>query len=259
LAVVVGTNGTDAAFYNYDAVGNITSIQRQTVGLINLFEYSPLTGSGNTTITLQGTGFSNILTNNTVLFGSITAQVVSATFSQIKVLVPTNAVSSLISVKTPLGVSTNSQTFAPAIGVNIFPSSVTLSAVSSQQFTATVYGTTNQNVTWYLNGWIPAGSNTAWGVVTTNGWYSFNPGSPPLGGVVTVRAQSVTNSDPLSAGVATITFGGVSGPIYSPTVSAQPGLPTVLGPIYSPTISAQPGVPNVLGPIYSPTVSVGPP
>ena len=76
---------------------------------------------------------------------------------------------------------------------------------------------------------------------------------------MTVRAQSVTNSDPLSAGVATITFGGVSGPIYSPTVSAQPGLPTVLGPIYSPTISAQPGVPNVLGPIYSPTVSVGPP
>jgi len=237
LAVEVGTNGTDAAFYNYDAVGNITSIQRQTVGQINLFEFSPLTGSGNTTITLRGTGFSTILTNNTVLFGSITAQVVSATFTQIKVLVPTNAVTSLISVSTPLGVSTNSQSFTAAISVQIFPNSVTMLGTFAQQFMATVYGTNTQSVTWTLNGWIPAGSNTAWGLITTNGLYSITPGSPPPTGIVTVNAQSTISSNPLTAGAATITIGGVSGPIYSPTVSDQPGVPDVLGPIYSPSVS----------------------
>lgn len=257
FAVVIDTNSTDAAFYDYDAVGNITAIRRETVGPVNLFVFSPETGSGNATITLQGTGFSTNLADNTVLFGSITGQVVNATANQLKVLIPTNAVSSLISVTTPLGVSTNSKTFLVGIGVQVSPSSLTISGTFAQQFTATVYGTNDQNVTWNINGWIPAGSNTAWGMVSSSGLYT-SPTNPPPAGIVTVRARSVADPDPLKEGVATITVLSPRGPIYSPTVSAQPGVPTVLGPIYSPTVSAQPGVPTVLGPIYSPTVSTGP-
>ena len=40
LAVVIATNGTNAAFYDYDAVGNITAIRTQTVSAVNLFVYS---------------------------------------------------------------------------------------------------------------------------------------------------------------------------------------------------------------------------
>lgn len=256
LAVVIATNATDAAFYDYDAVGNITTIRRQTVGAVNLFEFSPATGSGGTTITLQGTGFSSLPANDTVLFGSITAKVVNASANQLQVLVPTNAVSSLISVSTPLGVSTNSGTFTAGIGVSISPSAVTLSGTFGQQFAATVSGTTTQNVTWTINGWIPAGTNTLLGMVTTGGLYTA-PTNPPPSGAVMVQAQSVVDADPLKAGVATITIFSPRGAIYSPTVSAQPGLPPGVGPIYSSTVSAQPGLPPGIGPIYSPTVSVG--
>ena len=257
LAAVVATNGADAAFYDYDAVGNIIDIRRQTLGAVNLLMFSPGTGSGNATITLQGTGFTPFFTNDIVVFGSITAQVVSATAHQIKVLVPTNVVSGPISVTSPAGTSTSSNSFTSAIGVQVSPSAVTMYGAFQQQFTATVYGTNVQSVTWSLNGWIPAGSNTAWGLITSTGLY-FAPTNPPPAGVVTVRAQPVADADPLKAGLATITILSPSGPIYSPTVSAQSGVPNVLGPIYSPTVSAQPGVPNVLGPIYSPTVSAGP-
>jgi hypothetical protein len=259
LAVVIDTNSTDAAFYDYDAVGNITAIRRETVGPVNLINFSPETGGGNTTLTLQGIGFSPLPAGDTVLFGSITAQVVSATANQIKVIVPTNAVSSLISVQTPLGVSTNSRTFGVGISVQVTPASVTVPVLQQQQFTAAVYGTNDQSVAWNVNGWISAGTTSAYGSITTSGLYTA-PTNSPAGGVVAVHARSIADPDPQKDGVATVSIGSTifqSGPIYSPTVSAQPGLPTVLGPIYSPTVSAQPGVPNVLGPIYSPTVSVG--
>jgi hypothetical protein len=221
LAVVIATNGTDAAIYNYDAVGNITAILTQTVSSVNLFEFSPVTGSGNTTITLQGTGFSANLANNTVLFGSITAQVVNATFNQLQVLVPTNAVNGLISVGTPLGISTNSGSFTAGIGVSISPNSITLSMLSTQQFIATVYGTNTQSVTWTLNNWISAGSTSLWGMISTSGLY-IPPADPPPGGLVTVQASSTVDTDPLIAGTATITIVTPLGPIFSPTLSVGP-------------------------------------
>ncbi len=258
LSVVISTNGTDAAFYDYDAVGNIVTIRRQAVGPVNLFTYSPETATGLNPLTLQGTGFSTNPALNTVVFcGTITAQVVSATATQLKVLAPTNAVNCLIVITTPSGTTTNSRAFTTGVGVVISPSSITMSGTFQQQFAAIVGGTTNQSVTWNINGWIPAGTNTAWGMISAGGLYT-SPTNPPPGGIVNVRAHSVAASDSFGDGVATITVLSPRGPIYSPTVSAQPGTPIILGPVYSVTVSAQPGVPIVLGPIYSPTVSAGP-
>jgi len=257
LAVVLATNKTDAAFYDYDAVGNILAIRRQTVGPVNLFEYSPATAAGNATLTLQGTGFCTNLAQNTVVFcNTITAQVVSATPTQLKVLAPTNAVNCTIKVTTCNGTGSNSVPFTSSVGVTVAPSVVTLSGTFAQQFTATVYGTIDQNVTWFINGSIPAGSNTIYGMITSTGYYTA-PTNVTSSGAVSVHARSETTTDPTKDGIATITLANPLGPIYSPTVSAQPGLPNVLGPIYSPTVSAQSDLPNVLGPIYSPTVSVG--
>jgi YD repeat-containing protein len=254
LAVVLDTNGTDAAYYDYDAVGNITAIRRQTVGAVNLFVYSPLNAPANSTMTLQGTGFSANPALNTVVFcGTITAQVVSATSTQLKVIAPNNAVNCLITVTTGGVTVTNSMPFTSGLAIVVTPNSVTVPYPSGQQFSATVYGTNDQRVTWFINGWIPSGTNTMYGMITTNGYYT-----PPMTGAFTIHARSVAVPDPVLDGVASVTVPMPMGPIYSPSVSAQPGLPTILGPIYSPTISAQPGLPTVLGPIYSPTVSAGP-
>ncbi len=259
LGVVLDASGTNAAFYNYDAVGNITSIVRQVVGPVNLFFFSPESGGANQTNTLQGTGFSVNPAQNTVVFGNVTAQVVAASANVLKVLVPTNATSSLIRVTTPSGSFTNARTFTANIAVSIAPSSATVPVMQSQQFTAVVYGTTNQNVTWNLNGFISAGTYSGYGMVSTNGYYTA-PTNRPQNSVV-IRARSVLASDSLADGVAPITISSTFtnlGPIYSPTVSSQPGRPVVSGPIWSPTVSAQSGVPPILGPIYSPTVSAGP-
>jgi hypothetical protein len=256
LAVVVATNGTDAAFYSYDAVGNITAISRQTIGLLNLFEFSPTTGSGSQLITLQGTGFSPTLINNTVLIGSVAATVVSATANQLQVRVPTNAVSGLISVSTPFGVFTNSATFNVLVSVSVSPSSVTLSGTATQQFTAVVHGTANQNVNWYIDGWIPAGSSSQFGLISTNGVYTA-PISPPASGFVTIHARSVVATSPLEDGVATVTLTSALGPIVSPVISVQPGLSVNIGPIVSPLISGQSTTASVSGPIVSPLISVG--
>src|SRR2546426_2469463 len=110
LSVVIATNKTDAGFYNYAAVGNITSILRKTIDPVNLFVYSPDTATGNQTLTLQGTGFTNNVALNTVVFcNTITAQVLSATATQLKVVVPTNAVNCTIKVITPSGTATNAK------------------------------------------------------------------------------------------------------------------------------------------------------
>ena len=205
LAVVADTNGTDAAVWQYDAVGNITSIVRTTLSDVDLLIFSPSSGSGNQTITLQGIGFETNPAQNTVVFGSITAQVTSATANQLQVLVPTNAVSSLISVITPSGGATNSTTFTAGIGVQITPSSVSMYATASTQLVATVYGTNDQRVTWYLNGWIPAGTNTSWGTVTTNGLYTA-PLVPPPAEFAEVQARSVADPNPLQQGNVTISI-----------------------------------------------------
>jgi YD repeat-containing protein len=256
LAVMVDTNGTDVAFYSYDAVGNITAISRQTVGPVNVFEFSPSTGDGSLVITLQGTGFSPTLAYNTVYIGSVAATVVSATANQLQVSVPANAVSSLISVRTPYGVFTNSTTFNPGVRVSISPNSVTLSGTATQQFTAVVYGTANQSVAWYIDGWVPAGSSTAFGSLTTGGLYTA-PLYPLESGFVTVHARSAVATAATEDGIATITLTPGLSPIVSPMISVQSGPSTALGPIISPMISVQSTNSPFTGPIISRPLSVG--
>jgi hypothetical protein len=242
ISVVLDTNGTDAAFYDYDAVGNIIAIRRQTVGAVNLFQFSPAGGAPNTLVTLQGTGFSPIVASNTVVFcGTRTAQVVSATANQIVVSAPIGSYNCKITVTTPYGVNSNNTLFGKVIGIKVTPGSTNLYGSASAQFSASVIGTNDTSVTWLLNGWIPAGTNTAWGNITTNGLYTA-PANPPAASNIAIHARSVPVPDPLIDGIATITVSGPLGPIYSPTVSAQPGVPDVLGPIYSPTVSAGPSL-----------------
>jgi hypothetical protein len=91
-------------------------------------------------------------------------------------------------------------TITPIITVTVLPTSVTVLAGATQQFTATVASPVNTAVTWQVNG-IAAGSSTV-GTITTTGLYTAPP-TPPLSGTVTVTAASVAN--PVRTGSATVT------------------------------------------------------
>src|SRR5689334_12531858 len=72
------------------------------------------------------------------------------------------------------------------VSVTIFPTASSLQAGQSQQFAATVSGTSNTAINWLVNGNI--GGNSAVGTISSSGIYSA-PAVVPSGSV-TVTAQS---------------------------------------------------------------------
>jgi hypothetical protein len=87
--------------YVYDPVGNILQINRSTLaspGALTIFGFTPQQAGPLTTITIQGQGFSTILSANTVRFNGLAAAVLSATATQLIVVVPQGATTGLISV-----------------------------------------------------------------------------------------------------------------------------------------------------------------
>ncbi len=76
--------------YVYDEVGNMLEIKRSTVasGALSIFSLSPQRGATGTRVTILGQGFSTVASANTVRFGALTATVVSASATQLVVVVP---------------------------------------------------------------------------------------------------------------------------------------------------------------------------
>src|SRR6266478_1446648 len=93
------------------------------------------------------------------------------------------------------------------ITVSVSPASVNLTPGQTQQFTATVTGTTNMAVNWQVNG--VAGGNATVGTITTGGLYTA-PSTVPNPATVTVTA--VSQADTTKSGPASVT-------IQAPTVS----------------------------------------
>lgn len=111
--------------------------------------------------------------------------------------------------KTTGGGSTSS------ITVTVSPSSVALYPGATQQFTATVSGTTNTGVNWLVS--CKAGG-TACGAISTTGLYS-PPIQPPSPNSITVTATSVASSS--AQATASVTINGTK-TTSSATVSASP-------------------------------------
>ena|SRR5579864_875946 len=110
LAGVINPNG-DTAVYNYDAVGNLLSISRQSSSQLSIITFTPTNGAAGTAVTLYGTGFSSTASQNTVSFNGTAATVQSATATQLVVIVPTGAITGPISVTTSAGTATSSTSF----------------------------------------------------------------------------------------------------------------------------------------------------
>ncbi len=100
--------------YNYDAVGNVRSIARQSATQLAILDFSPTSGVVGTAVTIYGTAFSSTPVSNTVKFNGVAATVLSATSTQIVAKVPTGATSGLITVTT--GAMTVSSATAFAVG-----------------------------------------------------------------------------------------------------------------------------------------------
>ena len=89
----------------------------------------------------------------------------------------------------------------PAITVAVSPTTANIRAGDSYAFGATVAGTTNQAVTWSVNG--TTGGTAALGTISTSGNYT-TPATLPNPNTVTVRATSAADSS--ASGASTVTL-----------------------------------------------------
>lgn len=98
------------------------------------------------------------------------------------------------------------------VSVTVSPSTATVAAGATQQFTATVTNATTQLVNWSVNG--APGGNTTVGLIGSSGLYTA-PAVPPSGGIFTIQAGSAVS--PSAVGTATVT---VTAPPAPPVLSS---------------------------------------
>jgi hypothetical protein len=108
-----------------------------------------------------------------------------------------------------------------AVSVSISPTSATLPTDATQQFTATVTGTTNTSVTWWVNG--VEGGNSTFGTVSARGLYTA-PASVPGSGTVSVAARSVADTTKMASASVTITTAAIRVTISPATATVQTSL-----------------------------------
>ncbi len=99
LRAVIDPEG-EAAFYSWDASGNLTSISRSSSSKSSIIGLSPTKGAIGDTIKIKGTGFSSTPASNTVKFNGTAATVEAATQWTLTVKVPAGATSGSVTVAT---------------------------------------------------------------------------------------------------------------------------------------------------------------
>jgi hypothetical protein len=102
-----------------------------------------------------------------------------------------------------------------SLSVTVSPSTASVAANATKQFTATVANATSQAVNWSVNG--APGGNSAVGLIGTSGLYTA-PAVPPSGGKVTVQAASSVS--PSAVGTATVTV--IAAPVAPVLTSLAP-------------------------------------
>lgn len=109
----------------------------------------------------------------------------------------------------------------PAIAVSIAPSAATVPLGGTQQFTATVTGTTNTTVSWSVNG--VAGGNSAVGTITAIGLYTAPQILPSQPGVT---IQATSQADSSKSATATVTLASdVTVSVNPPSADVELGAP----------------------------------
>ncbi len=112
----------DSVVYQYDAVGNLLAISRQSSAAVSIIQFSPTSGPVGTAVTISGTGFSATPGQNTVTFNGVTATVSAASATQLVVTVPSGASTGPIAVTSPNGSATSSTSFTVSASTTGAPS-----------------------------------------------------------------------------------------------------------------------------------------
>jgi YD repeat-containing protein len=141
LASVADSTGA-VAVYNYDAVGNLLSIDRFTPpgSGIGIYLTAPNRGSATTPVVIQGYGFSATPANNTVKFNGVTATVTAATTNRLTVTVPAGATTGSVSVTTTAGTASSPHPFT-VLGAPTINSITPTTTGQGMKMPATVTGT----------------------------------------------------------------------------------------------------------------------
>jgi hypothetical protein len=104
--------------------------------------------------------------------------------------------------KTPVSLNVTSGSGTPgAVSLSVAPTAAALQTGRTQQFAASVTGTTNTAVSWKVNG--IAGGNSTVGTISAAGLYTA-PAAVPSGGTVTVSAQSAADTTKTASATVTI-------------------------------------------------------
>jgi len=141
LVAAIDASG-NAAVYSYDAVGNILSIHRYNSATdLSIISFSPTHGAVGSVVTISGTGFSAVPSQNSVSFNGVAATVSSATQNQIVTSIPAGATTGPISVTSPLGSVTSAGIFQIDATAGAPTISSFTPSVSNAGGTVTIYGT----------------------------------------------------------------------------------------------------------------------
>jgi Big-like domain-containing protein len=162
-----------------------------------------VTGSTNTTVTWQvnGENGGDAIIGTISSTGVYTAPNVLPTTTTVTVTATSQADTTMVAAA--LVTLT-----APAVTITLSPTSATLAAGATQQFTptVTVTGSSNNAVNWTVNG--IAGGNATVGTIDSTGLYTA-PASPP-NTAITVTATSQANTTFSASAPVTVQFGNAS-------------------------------------------------
>jgi YD repeat-containing protein len=185
LHAVIAPNG-EAVVYEYDAAGNITSIQRLAADSLSILSFSPHEGLPGDQVVFTGTGFGGV---NSVSFNGAAASVFTVTPSRVVATVPAAATTGLVTITTPAGAVSTATPFTVA-GMRITPSFAAVKFGESVQFAAEVLpATLDQAVTWAVEG--VNGGNATVGTISASGIYAA-PNT--IFTALTIRATSIADS-----------------------------------------------------------------
>jgi YD repeat-containing protein len=134
LTIVVDGAGNSAIF-NYDAVGNLLSLERidpGQLGAIAIVKITPTQGKVGSAVSIFGKGFGATPAENTVSFSGGIATVTSASATRLRVTVPSTAQDGPITVTAPTGSATSAQSFRLIGPLTITPTDPLISVGGSR-------------------------------------------------------------------------------------------------------------------------------
>jgi YD repeat-containing protein len=203
--IVVADGTGNAAIYDYDAVGNLLSIQRIDPGQLSavaIIAIAPAQGRVGSTVSIFGKGFGATPGQNIVSFNGGVATVTSASPVVLRVVVPPTARDGPITVTAPAGSETSAQSFRITGPLIVTPATTSIWAGESRQFGATTAGGSpvTAPIVWTVNDVV--GGNASVGTLSSGGFYA----SPYLPSATAVTVAATEQGDPTTRGFVALTI-----------------------------------------------------